>query len=76
MAYDETYDSSLHLKLEAVKVMFIGPYELSLHGKNTHTQDKNYRRKNEKYCKLHGNKYFLILPIFHLVNTYGNCFCS
>ena len=37
MAYDETYDSSLHLKLEAVKVMFIGPYELSLHGKKTHT---------------------------------------
>ena len=78
MAYDETYDSSLLLKLEAVKIMFTRPYELSfMEKKNTHTHRTRIKdEKNEKYCKLHGNTYFLILSIFHLVNTYGNGLCS
>ena len=45
MAYDETYDSSIHLKLEAVKVMFTKPYELNLRGKNTHTEQELKAKK-------------------------------
>ena len=49
MAYDETYDSSLLLKLEAVKIMFTRPYELSfMEKKNTHTHRTRLKTKKMK----------------------------